>query len=247
MKRSLLYLLALALLTPISSYAQLDCPPVIGGARKANDKFHVTLGVGPTVLYGDVPKAGMGLGAYLKADYRIYKGIMVGLEGQIGSLKAEAVSDTTDKRKANNSYYAGFINVTVYPFQFTSTGSSYSSPTELLLNSIYLGVGFGGLQSKYKELRHADGFVDYGDGAVAGTARMPEKTKSMLFPVANVGAAIPINKFNYKNRTGRYFSVVFNGQFSFADDELDGFRVPHYNSKSNDMYAFYTVGARYSF
>ncbi|EEI90358.1 hypothetical protein HMPREF0765_3945 [Sphingobacterium spiritivorum ATCC 33300] len=238
MKGHIIFLLTIIFCAPVASFAQLDCPPVIGGAKKANDKFHITAGAGPTVLYGDLPKSGMSVAFFLKADYRIYKGILVGLEGQIGSLKAAATIDTLNKRKVNNGYYAGFVNVTVFPFQFTDKRlSAYSAPTEILLNSFYLGVGFGGIQSDFKELIEADGTVSNNQG---------KTTNTFLFPVANAGFAIPVNKYNFNNRTGRYFSVVLNAQFSMGqNDALDGF-VP-VQSQHNDMYTFYSAGVRYSF
>ena len=88
---------------------------------------------------------------------------------------------------------------------------------------------------------------------VEGSAfkQFKKTTKSTLFPVLNIGLAVPINKNSSYN--GRYLSAVIRTQFNFAMDEnLDGYDPvgPDGNRRSeakNDMYNFTALGIKYTF
>lgn len=146
---------------PLISQAQdLRCPPV-DATGHGTQKIDVTLGAGPTLLYGDINhRSNMGFGIALKGDYKIYKGFYAGLEIQGGQLRAKGQnSDPTsvewDPRRVQNRYWAGSINATFYPYRFFVNERDLFKKSrfeQLILNGLYVGVGFGGVLNNYSEI-----------------------------------------------------------------------------------------------
>jgi len=250
------YLLFAILLLNLSvAHAQLDCP-VPFGTNNGDQKYHITIGVGQTKLYGDMDKSGtMGTAFFLKVDYKLLKGLHIGVEGQIGSL--EAVPSIVDERYVTNNYYSGGVFLTAYPYDILANSkSSYNySLKDRLLSGLYVGLGISGLRNSYKEgdiYRDPNLLYTYGPIAYYDENNLPvfkEKINSLLLPAINAGLAFPINK--HTTRTGRYWSAVLNAQFNFANNELlDGYIPYDQNGRriesNNDMYTFYSLGVRYS-
>ena len=233
-------------------FAQLYCPPPHG--KRSDGSFHISLGAGPTYLRGDIHKPNtVGRAAFFRLDYTILKGIDLGIEGQFGSL--EALGDVTDPREVRNNYRGIGLVATFYPFKFFSA-PRYTRPSlvELIGESLYVGVGIMGLVNNYDSIYRdmampstwgPTAYVDPDDGPIFQT-----RTNSMTLPTANVGLAVPINK--RRSTMGKYWSVLLNAQFNFANNDLvDGYTP--YDAAGNpidtahDMYSFYTLGVRYSF
>lgn len=256
----------------MSSAQDLRCPP-IDATGNGTQKIDITLGAGPTLLYGDINhRSNVGYGLVLKGDYKIYKGFYAGLEIQGGQLRATGQRNYPeqqdwDPRYVRNRYWAGSVNATVYPYRFFVNERDLFKKSKLeqfVLNGLYVGVGLGGVLNNYSEIERE---LTYGQGLVNGeyetepdgTPRLDiegeilylDKTKSALLPIVNVGLAVPLNKY-YSHGPG-YFSVVINSQFNFANNEnLDGYDPRGGTGErpagaSNDMYNFTYVGIRYSF
>jgi len=167
--RTLICSSIVGLALPFTLKAQLYCPPIAGNSN--GGKIDVTLGGGPTLLYGDINHTkNMGYGVFLKGDYRIYKGFYAGLEAQVGKLKATGeknpYSAEWDPREANNSYFAFILNATVYPYRF------FVEERELerkgffernILNGFYVGLGVGSIFNNYKFNDKTRGQVDFYD------------------------------------------------------------------------------------
>lgn len=166
---TLIYSSILSLALPITLQAQLKCPPLTGSS---DGKIDITFGAGPTLLYGDINhKSNMGYGVYLKGDYNVYKALYVGLEGQFGKLKAKGVKDLTatdwDPRDANNGYFAGLLNVTLYPYRLLVSDRELARKgffERNILNGFHIGVGAGFVFNNYKfdsnDRRSATEFID---------------------------------------------------------------------------------------
>jgi len=235
--------LALFLTTlPVFSYGQLNCPPP--GGQEKRDRFHLTLGGGPTLLYGDKDViTTAGAAAQLKFDVRVYKGVLVGLEGQIGSL--DELRSANDERFVRNAYRMGALNVTAYPMHFFTEIPRHYSPTfgEKLLHGLYIGVGVGGTLNRYRD-------IDYGSFLASDSSQYlsGDRNKSLLLPTTNLGISVPLTDA-YSGFKKGYWSAVLNGQFSFSrDEDLDGFHpISEDSNKRNDMYSFLSFGIRYSF
>ncbi|WP_093363843.1 hypothetical protein [Sphingobacterium wenxiniae] len=250
--------LAFILMTiPVFSYGQLKCPP-IDQSGQGLQKFDVTAGVGPTLLYGDINhRSNIGYGAFLKADYKLYKGIYVGLEGQVGKLKAKGNQSIDardwDPRYVDNSYYAGLVNATVYPYRF------FINERELLrkgfferniLYGFHVGIGAGLIFNTYKDVNRqfegyedADGnIINIHEGLIYGSHDLVYPVDAAGNPIADaspsprwhknvrntllpsVFAGLSIPLNKYTTHTGRYFSAVVTTQFNFSNaDDLDGY------------------------
>lgn len=237
---------------------QEGCPAPFGMQNEIK-RYHVAAGVGFTQLYGDIDKAGtLGRAFFVKGDYQISRGLYVGLEGQFGSL--EVMSTLKDPREVTNNYLAGGIMLTFHPFEFLLSRSvTRPSVGNMLMDAFYVGVGVMGIMNNYDSVyRKSDGDAvvppsNYGpietdDGT--GNPVFKKKINSVTIPTVNVGFAVPINR-RY-SRSGSYWSVLVNGQFNFANNDLlDGY-MPYdaqFNriGTKNDMYTMYSLGARYSF
>lgn len=238
--------------------AQEGCPTPFGVQNELK-RYHVSAGVGLTNLYGDIDKpATMGKAFFVKGDYQIKRGLYAGIEGQYGTL--EAVASMTDPREVKNNYLAGGIMVTFHPFEFFSLRQpSRQSIGRVIMDSFYLGVGVLGIINNYDSVyRKSDadvtvpsehyGPIESNDGT--GNPVFKKKINSITIPTANVGFAFPVNRRYLKS--GNYWSVLVNGQFNFANNDLlDGY-MPRDSSgdrigTKNDMYTMYSLGARYSF
>lgn len=243
----------LLLFTCLSStiFAQLYCPPVHG--KQGDKSFHISAGAGLTYLKGDINKPNTaGRAAFVRFDYTIMKGIDLGLEGQFGTL--EAIGDITDSREVKNKYRGGGIVATIYPFKLVSE-KQYTSPSfgKTLKESFYIGVGILGIVNNYDSIyRDPNMPATYGPIAYYDDDDEPvfkERINSVTLPTLNVGFAVPINKQYSSN--GRYWSILLNGQFNFANNDLlDGYMPYDANfdriGTKNDMYSFYSLGLRYS-
>jgi len=261
--QTLITLLAL----PLVGFGQLNCPP-ISSQKSTNEHFHVTFGVGGTLLYGDVGSPlTTGFAVVAKADYRVRNGLHLGIEGQAGHLSA--VSSKLDPRFATNNYKAFSFNATIYPFQFQDEEHRYSKKPawdRIFLRSVYVGVGLGMSMNSYKDMfrdpLNKYGAADLSNGPYTYEAYYnpatreteayidEQDTKSILAPILNFGLATPLNKYSRVNRSKGYFSLVLNTQIAFAmNDDLDGY-APISNGETkgkNDAYNFTYVGMRYSF
>lgn len=257
LKISLLLLFAFITST---AFAQLYCPPTFG--KRTEGKYHVALGAGPTLLYGDLGNPNTtGFAFYVAGDYTLTRGIDVGLEGQLGSLKAN--EDVGDLRFVVNNYQGLGLMVKVFPFKLFN--EKQYRPTSFLNNmkeSFYIGAGILGIVNNYTDIhRDVNDYTTYGpishyviDEDTEG--RYPEfknGINSITLPTLNVGFAVPVNQLY--SRSGRFWSVMLNGQFNFANNDLlDGY-MPYTSSGNrleriglkNDFYSFYTLGVRYSF
>lgn len=241
------------------AYAQLDCPPPTG-LKDAFAKQHITIGAGPTFLYGDIVNNNrVGFAAQGKYDYKIYRGLLVGGEIQLGNLKAQGDSTgdgSIDRRHVDNFYKMVGLNLTVYPFHYINDevwGRSESIANKIL-NGIYVGVGLGMAFNDYKSIyrdtsNYEPVFDEDSEEVISDELGKPaykKKTTSFLAPTLNLGLAFPLS--NTFNRKSGVFSVVANAQFSFAgNDMLDGYDPQVGANKSNDIYSLYTLGLRYSF
>lgn len=252
-----------------SSYAQLDCPSPMG-VFDGYPKQHITIGVGPTFLYGDISSnKEVGFAIQGKYDYKIAKGLLLGGELQIGNLKARG--DSTDfnhpsgPRFVNNFYKSIAFNLTLHPFHFFTDdvwGRNLST-TDKLLQGFYIGAGFGLVFNDYKDiLRIPDNpatgrevnrvtvDIDPDDPSQGQQTIVSYKKKSTSFiaPVINTGIVFPLSPtYNVKVPI---WSLVANAQFSLSrDDNLDGYDPDPQiiNNSAYDMYSFYTLGVRYSF
>src|SRR5690606_13063083 len=254
LKISLLLLFAFITSTAI---AQLYCPPTFG--KRTEGKYHVALGAGPTLLYGDLGNpTTTGFAFYVAGDYTLTRGIDVGLEGQLGSLKAnEYVGD----RYVINNYQGLGLMVKVFPFKLI-TEKQYR-PTSFLNNmkeSFYIGAGILGIVNNYTDIYRNT--VTAGPNTTWGPTEkeldgndntvFKDRSNSITLPTLNVGFAVPVNQLT--SSSGRFWSVMLNGQFNFSNNDLlDGY-MPYQSQggKSyrvglkNDFYSFYTLGIRYS-
>ncbi|ERJ59770.1 hypothetical protein [Sphingobacterium paucimobilis] len=251
----------------ITVRAQPGCPPPFGVQNELK-KYHIAAGVGLTHLYGDIHKAGtLGKALFIKGDYQIKRGLYAGVEGQFGIL--EAMEDNilaNSNRYAKNSYMAGGLMVTFHPFEFFALGNGFqTSALDVLKNSFYVGVGVLGIMNNYKDdVFRDEGYylLDY-KGPVPpgnygpidhynekGIPVFKKKINSVTIPTVNIGFAVPVNR-RY-SKSGNYWSVLVNGQFNFANNDLlDGY-MPYDDQfrrigTKNDMYTMYSLGARYSF
>lgn len=234
------FLLATVLVLSNRSHAQLNCPSPTG--QQKADKFHLTVSGGPTFLYGDKNSANTrGAAVQGKLDFRIIKGLLVGVEAQTGTL--DATPWDSDQRSVRNAYSMGAVNVTVYPAHFFTEIARNYNPSfgEKLVNGLYLGVGAGGTYNFYRD-------IDYDNTDDESYYPRGSKTKSLLLPVTNLGVSIPLSNPYRGFRTG-YWSIVVNGQFAFSDDDdLDGLNpTSEEANKNKDMYSLYSAGLRFSF
>ncbi|WP_437919616.1 hypothetical protein [Sphingobacterium sp. LRF_L2] len=250
---------------PILLYAQLDCPPV--GKERHSEKISLTIGVGPTLLYGDIKKEyNLGLATVFKADYKLYKGLYAGVEGQWGILNSygkyynrtdlEVDYQNVDPRFVRNYYIAGTWNLTVYPaLFFYDEYRDFKKPSlqTLIVRGLYGAIGFGGIINQYDKLYRHDPnnpnnnaeFERNVDGEIE---KYKTPTKDLLFPVFNIGVSLPINKYSYTSRG--FWSVVVNGQFNFSEgDQLDAYQPITGDGVSSkaDVFSFGYLGLKYTF
>jgi hypothetical protein len=239
-----------------TTFAQLYCPPTQG--KQSKTKYHVAAGVGLTFLYGDIEKPNTnGTAGFLAFDYTVIHGLDVGLEGQFGTL--EATGDITDDREVKNKYLAGGIMIKAFPFKlFSKNHYTQSGFGKILKESLYVGVGLLGIVNNYDTVYRSNsdlstyGPISHYETDVDGSSVpvFKKKINSITLPTLNVGLAVPINQMYTTN--GRYWSVLLNGQFNFANNDLlDGY-MPYDSAgnrvgKKHDFYSFYSVGVRYSF
>ncbi|MFZ4261236.1 hypothetical protein ACFRAE_04290 [Sphingobacterium sp. HJSM2_6] len=246
----------------------LRCPPVDAMGNTAQ-KIDITAGAGVTLLYGDIRHDNnLGWGTVLKADYRVYKGLYAGLEGQIGQLRAVGENNPLEagwdpRGVINRPYIAGMVNLTVYPYRFFINERMLfreSGFEKFVLNGLYVGVGFGGIFNNYSDVVRGNTFTYTNNQGNSVTRTFPEGAMNgpvdggndWLLPVANVGISIPLNKYSSYYRNG-YFSFVANSQFNFSrGEDLDGYNpididTGEPTSKYNDMYNFTYLGLKYTF
>ncbi|MBL1408580.1 hypothetical protein [Sphingobacterium faecale] len=242
-------------------WAQEGCPTPFGVQNELK-RYHVAAGVGLTHLYGDIEKAGtIGKAVFVKGDYQIKRGLYVGVEGQFGVL--EAMEDnilSTSNRYVKNNYMGGGLMLTFHPFEFfSSAAKSGQSTLDILGKSFYVGVGVLGIMNNYDSVFRKNPTQpqvppgNYGPIETDDGTRNPvfkKKINSVTLPTVNIGFAVPVNR-RY-SKSGNYWSILVNGQFNFANNDLlDGYMPRDANlvriGTKNDMYTMYSLGARYSF
>lgn len=264
LKISLLLLFAFITST---AFAQLYCPPTFG--KRTEGKYHVALGAGPTLLYGDLGNPNTtGFAFYVAGDYTLTRGIDVGLEGQLGSLKAN--EDVGDRYVINNYQGLGLM-VKVFPFKLFN--EKQYRPKSFLNNmkeSFYVGAGILGIVNNFNPNNiHRNANVESTEYDTPNETWGPikrndddtpyvfndeqqfkDRINSITLPTLNVGFAVPVNQLT--SSSGRFWSVMLNGQFNFSNNDLlDGY-MPYQSGTGNrvglknDFYSFYTLGIRYS-
>jgi len=229
------------------------CPPLSGKLGETK-KYHITAGYGITKIFGDVNQnTALGSAGTVAIDYQIKKGLLIGIESQFGSLRTE-VSTTADPRQSHNNYFAGGLRLTMHPFGFFSRRNYLTSYGDVLLESLYVGVGSLIVSNKYDYIYHnVNDLSSYGMIKEFDSNDHPifeDRTQSLIFPSVNIGAAVPLN--NKMNNNGPILSLVINAQFNMSqNDVLDGYTPYGANGKvmqgANDFYNFYSLGIRYSF
>lgn len=239
-----------------TAFAQLYCPPVYG--KRTEGKYHVALGVGPTFLYGDLGQPNTtGFASYVAGDYTLTRGVDVGIEGQLGSLKAHGVDD--DLRYVTNNYQGLGVMVKVFPFKlFSEKQFRPTSFVNRMKESFYVGAGILGIVNNYTDIhRDVNDLTTYGpishyltDEETGGKIpEFKERINSITLPTLNVGFAVPVNQLY--SRSGRFWSIMLNGQFNFSNNDLlDGYMPRNESGRigtKNDFYSFYSLGVRYSF
>lgn len=258
-KKSLLLIVFLTIFISANSQTQLYCPSPDG----RYDGFpinHITLGVGPTFLYGDIEdyESNIGFGGQLKYDRKILKGLLVGAEVQLGNLKASENgridSLRIESRRVTNFYKSASLNLSVYPFHYlnSSVWAPYETTLERILNGIYLGVGIGGVlnSNSYSDLNVDNSLnpddVESEDTDSEGGDSYKKRSNSLILPVANAGFVFRLTPSPRPYKA--VWSIVGNAQASFSgNDMLDGLDPDLKANKNKDMYMFYTLGVRYSF
>ena len=144
----------------------LKCPPV-DRYGNANQKFDLTVGAGPTFLYGDINhETNVGYAGALKLDYKLYKGLYIGLEGQLGRLTARGNDNVLDPdwdpRFVENQFYVtGLLNATVYPYRFLVNERDLFRATGIekyVLNGFYVGIGAGAIFNNYAKIQRGTTF-----------------------------------------------------------------------------------------
>src|SRR5690606_12922456 len=224
LKISLLLLFAFITSTAI---AQLYCPPTFG--KRTEGKYHVALGAGPTLLYGDLGNPNTtGFAFYVAGDYTLTRGIDVGLEAQLGSLKANGAR--TDPRYVVNNYQAGGIMVKVFPFRLlTEKRFRPTSFGNTMKESFYVGAGILGIvnnfnpnnihrnanvkSTEYDTPNETWGPIKRNDDDTPyvfnDEQQFKDRINSITLPTLNVGFAVPVNQLY--SRSGRFWSVMLNG------------------------------------
>lgn len=243
-------LLSILFFIPSLSIAQY-CPPLSGKVGDAK-LFHVTVGYGITKLYGDVSaNSALGSAGTITFDYQIKKGLFVGIESQFGSLRTE-VSESADSKQSHNDYLAGGVRVSFHPFAFFSKNNYSRSYSDLLLESLYVGVGsLYVINNNDYIFRNVSDYSTYGviEGySNSGEPIFKDRTRTLILPSLNFGTVLPLNNQNMN----RSLSLVLMGQLNFGqNDFLDGYTPYDSTGKliegANDVYNFYSLGFRYSF
>ncbi|GHE41727.1 hypothetical protein [Sphingobacterium griseoflavum] len=262
--RLLLSLGISSVLIPLGLHAQLNCPPV--GKINFNRKINVTLGVGPTLLYGDIVRGkNVGIAGVLKGDYKLYKGLYAGVEAQLGILNAYGRNydqvdipvdyEQRDPRFVKNYYYSGSLNLTIFPgLFFVDERQEFRKPAlgTLVGRGLYVGFGVGGVVNNYDKLyRNINSNASQAEfeyDANGDIVKYKTPTRDILWPIGNLGLFMPLNK--YSSYDGRYLSLVVNTQFNFAkDDQLDAYRpfLGEGRRSKGDVYNFTYVGLSYTF
>lgn len=191
-------------------------------------KLSIGGGAGTTLAFADLSKKTPAFAGYGVIDYYPTAYVSFGLEFQKGELAGGDITTDPNHRQFINSYLSGSLNLKVQLGEFLT---SYDRQN-IFLNSIrglYLGAGVGGIKNKLSNVRY------YGDTTFPGE----DKSTEMIVPV-NLG----IN-FYIPDQWGRDRLVInLNLQSTMAMGEgMDGYS----SSSKNDIYSFFSVGARYNF
>lgn len=260
-KKNILFILVSFFYFNTQVNAQAFCPSP-DGRYDVFKRKHFTMGIGPTFLYGDISdrKSNIGFALQAKYDRKVTKGLLLGVELQVGNLKNEektidhtTATDEEMPRFVNNQYASSSFNITIHPFHYFNKGIWDHGETSVtkLLNGFYVGTGVGIVINNFRSL-----YVDQSErtdgmkmgGMVDGEIRYREKINSLIAPVVNSGIVYPLTdtKKYYENKG--VWSAVVNAQISFdRDDVLDGYKTKVEKNMNNDLYTFYTLGIRYSF
>lgn len=191
-------------------------------------KLGIGGGVGTALAFADLSKKTSTLAGYGTIDYYTTPYVSFGLEIQKGELAGGDITTDPNHRQFINSYLSGSLNLKVQLGEFLT---SYDR-RNIFLNSIrglYLGAGIGGIKNKISNVRGYDDIIFPGE----------DKSTEMIVPV-NLG----IN-FYIPDQWGRdRFVINLNLQSTMAMGEgMDGYS----SSTKNDIYSFFSVGARYNF
>ena len=230
----------------LSVIAQPGCPPPFGDDKNAFSPFHITIGTGITHLNGTL-KDNDKLGHVLlgKVDYQFLKGLYIGVEGQIGALRAQS-QDTI--RAVRNNYLAAGMNLTIHPFEILMSEQFSNEKIQRGFNAFYVGTGMRAIRNKY----------DMDESYNLDVANYNEANGTWILPSLNIGFALPISTVKW-NKTG-YLSAIINAQFNYGSNEnLDGFHARQLVTNEDgtvsnrlvdghkDRYNAYYIGLRYSF
>ncbi|MVZ65181.1 hypothetical protein GQF61_04900 [Sphingobacterium sp. DK4209] len=227
----------------------LKCPPV-DAYGNANQKFDLTMGGGATWLYGDINhESNLGYAGVLKLDYKLYKGLYIGVEGQLGRLRSKGNDNPLDQdwdpRYVINQFYAtGLINATVYPYRFFINERDLfraSGFEKYVLNGFHVSIGAGGIFNNYAKVnrnstyryRANDGseiVQDIPPGTVNGPHEVTERTDAN----GNV-----ITGKAYKRKTKDVlFPVVSAGVAVPLNKYSSFYRSGYYSLVVNTQFAF---------
>ena len=243
MRIILTFLLAIGFLTIA---AQPGCPPPFGNDKNSFSRFHITAGTGITQLHGTL-KDNKKLGHVLlgRVDYQLSKGVYFGLEGQLGTLRAQS----QDSSKAvKNNYLSAGVNLTLHPFELLVSDYFSNEFLQDGLNAFYIGGGMKAVRNKYS--------ID--DSYNLDVANYKDANGTWIFPSLNLGFAVPIPRIKWMKKG--YVSAVANAQFNYGSNEnMDGFharQIIHNDDGTisnrlvegqKDRYSAYYLGLRYSF
>lgn len=241
--------------------AQSDCPPPFDMRKSGDSRYQLGAGVGLTNLKGDnKSSSGMGLGYYLNFDYKLSKGVFVGLRGQIGELKM--VRTNTDFREMNSKYTAIGAGILLHPFEIINQEDERLQMRSIgkdILESFYLGVDALSVSNSIKSINRGNPIRNHAYGPTEGVDAngrpiFKQTVHSLMLPSLNIGFAQALikNKRRRNSSSKNIFRLVLNAQFNFANnDDLDGYTPIDDNknrvSQENDRYNFYSLGVRYSF
>lgn len=200
-----------------------------------------TIGGGATFLYGDLDtmKAKLAPAAFIRYAISPIKGFSIGVDIQGGMLESTYSPLVTNNSSydptpfVSNSYFSGSIDFRVKPFQlfYDCAERFQQNVSTVMLKSIYLGVGIGGI------VNH----VNFkGDPNYFSSISKKTSSTALRIPL-NAGFDIPLQT---QNRTAKkaYF-LNFNSQFNFSNNDwIDGINDNSVDNKKKDFYSFYSLG-----
>ncbi|QNK62706.1 outer membrane beta-barrel protein [Pedobacter sp. PAMC26386] len=199
-------------------------------------KLSIGAGAGLTQSFTEVRKHDFGLAGYGTIDYLFTPYLSLGLEFQKGEINGGDIHYEPDNRQFINGYTALSVNARIslgeiIDFNYNSLSGK--------LRGLYLGSGIGIIQNKMTGVRR----YSLADPPVLYPGE--DSSNDVFFPL-NLGV-----NFFFPDREGFYrYTLNFNCQGNITMGEgLDGYDNSSQLKKSGnpDIYAFYSVGVKYSF